>query len=86
MRADDPTLPDRVHLRTLVEHGLAPMLKKDPMAILEGMLGDGLPPEPVFVNLTAEQLERCIQAAQRAMSPPQPALCSGCCAGGANPR
>ena len=75
MKADDPTLPDRIHLRTLVEHGLAPMLKKDPMEILEGMLGDELPPEPVFVNLTAEQLERCIEAAQRAMSPlPQPAL------------
>ncbi len=75
MKADDPTLPDRIHLRTLVEHGLAPMLKKEPMEILEGMLGDELPPEPVFVNLTAEQLERCIQAAQRAMSPPpQPAL------------
>ena len=74
MRADDPTLPDRIHLRTLVEHGLAPMLKREPMEILEGMLGDELPPEPVFVNLTAEQLERCIQAAQRAMSPPpQPA-------------
>jgi DNA-binding XRE family transcriptional regulator len=74
MRADDPTLPDRIHLRTLVEHGLAPMLKKEPMEILRGMLGEELPPEPVFVNLTAEQLERCIQAAQRALSPaPQPA-------------
>jgi len=74
MKADDPTLPDRIHLRTLVEHGLAPMLKREPMEILEGMLGDELPPEPVFANLTAEQLERCIQAAQRAMSPPpQPA-------------
>ena len=74
MKADDPTLPDRIHLRTLVEHGLAPMLKREPMEILEAMLGDELPPEPVFVNLTAEQLERCIQAAQRAMSPPpQPA-------------
>lgn len=72
MRADDPTLPDRIHLRTLVEHGLAPMLKKEPMEILRGMLGDELPPEPVFVNLTADQLERCIQAAQRAMSPPLP--------------
>ena len=74
MKADDPTLPYRIHLRTLVEHGLAPMLKREPMEILKGMLGDELPPEPVFVNLTAEQLERCIQAAQRAMSPPpQPA-------------
>ena len=74
MRADDPTLPDRIHLRTLVEHGLAPMLKKEPMEILRGMLGEELPPEPVFVNLTADQLERCIQAAQRALSPaPQPA-------------
>lgn len=72
MRADDPTLPDRIHLRTLVEHGLAPMLKKEPMEILRGMLGDELPPEPVFVNLTTDQLERCIQAAQRAMSPPPP--------------
>jgi len=74
VRADEPTLPDRIHLRTLVEHGLAPMLKKEPMDILSGMLGEELPPEPVFVNLTAEQLERCIQAAQRALSPaPQPA-------------
>ena len=74
MKADDPTLPDRIHLRTLVEHGLAPMLKKEPMEILRGMLGEELPPEPVFVNLTADQLERCIQAAQRALSPaPQPA-------------
>ena len=70
MRADDPTLPDRIHLRTLVEHGLAPMLKREPLDILRGMLGEELPPEPVFVNLTAEQLERCIQAAQRALSPP----------------
>jgi hypothetical protein len=69
MRADDPTLPDRIHLRTLVEHGLAPMLKKEPVDILRGMLGEELPPEPVFVNLTAEQLERCIQAAQRALIP-----------------
>ena len=67
MRADDPTLPDRIHLRTLVEHGLAPMLKKEPMEILRGMLGEELPPEPVFLNLTAEQLEHCIQAAQQAM-------------------
>jgi len=74
MKADDPTLPDRIHLRTLVENGLAPMLKKEPMEILRGMLGEELPPEPVFVNLTADQLERCIQAAQRALSPaPQPA-------------
>jgi hypothetical protein len=74
MKADDPTLPDRIHLRTLVEHGLAPMLKQEPMEILRGMLGEELPPEPVFVNLTADQLERCIQAAQRALSPaPQPA-------------
>lgn len=74
MRADDPTLPDRIHLRTLVEHGLAPMLKREPLDILREMLGEELPPEPVFVNLTAEQLERCIQAAQRALSPaPQPA-------------
>jgi len=73
MRADDPTLPDRIHLRTLVEHGLAPMLKREPLDILRQMLGEELPPEPVFVNLTAEQLERCIQAAQRALSPaPQP--------------
>jgi hypothetical protein len=72
MRADDPTLPDRIHLRTLVEHGLAPMLKKEPMEILRGMLGEELPPEPVFVNLTAEQLERCIQAAQWALTPPSP--------------
>ena len=73
MKADDPTLPDRIHLRTLVEHGLAPMLKKEPMEILRGMLGEELPPEPVFVNLTAEQLERCIQAAHRALSPaPKP--------------
>jgi predicted DNA-binding transcriptional regulator AlpA len=50
------------------------MLKKEPMEILRGMLGEELPPEPVFVNLTADQLERCIQAAQRALSPaPQPA-------------
>ena len=70
MRADDPTLPDRIHLRTLVEHGLAPMLKKEPMEILRGMLGEELPPEPVFVNLTPDQLECCIQAAQRALSPP----------------
>jgi DNA-binding XRE family transcriptional regulator len=61
-------------LRTLVEHGLAPMLKKEPMDILREMLGEELPPEPVFVNLTTEQLERCIQVAQRALSPaPQPA-------------
>lgn len=74
MKADDPTLPDRIHLRTLVEHGLAPMLKKEPMEILRGMLGEELPPEPVFVNLTAKQLECCIKAAQRALSPPpQPA-------------
>jgi len=70
MRADDPTLPDRIHLRTLVEHGLAPMLKREPLDILRQMLGEELPPEPVFVNLTAEQLERCIQAAQRALSAP----------------
>jgi hypothetical protein len=78
MRADDPTLADRIHLRTLVEHGLAPMLKREPLDILRQMLGDELPPEPVFVNLTAEQLERCIQSAQRALnapsSPPAPAL------------
>jgi len=50
------------------------MLKREPLDILRGMLGEELPPEPVFVNLTAEQLERCIQAAQRALSPaPQPA-------------
>ncbi|MEY3481592.1 MAG: Helix-turn-helix domain [Verrucomicrobiota bacterium] len=50
------------------------MLKKEPLEILRSMLGEELPPEPVFVNLTAEQLERCIQAAQRALSPaPQPA-------------
>ena len=67
MRADDPTLPDRIHLRTLVEHGLAPMLKQEPMEILRGMFGEELPPEPVFLNLTAEQLEHCIQAAQQAM-------------------
>jgi hypothetical protein len=74
MRADDPTLPDRIHLRTLVEHGLAPMLKREPLDILRQMLGDELPPEPVFVNLTAEQLARCIEAAQQALSPaPQPA-------------
>ena len=77
MRADDPTLPDRIHLRTLVEHGLAPMLKREPLDILRQMLGDELPPEPVFVNLTIEQLERCIEAAQRALSapadPPPPA-------------
>jgi hypothetical protein len=72
MRADDPTLPDRIHLRTLVEHGLAPMLKREPLDILRQMLGDELPSEPVFVNLTAEQLERCIQAAQRALTLPQP--------------
>lgn len=61
-------------MRTLVEHGLAPMLKKEPLEILRSMLGEELPPEPVFVNLTADQLERCIQAAQRALSPaPQPA-------------
>jgi hypothetical protein len=72
MRADDPTLPDRIHLRTLVEHGLAPMLKRDPLDILRQMLGEELPPEPVFVNLTVEQLERCIQAAQRALSVPSP--------------
>ena len=71
MRADDPTLPDRIHLRTLVEHGLAPILKKEPMEILREMLGEELPPEPVFVNLTPEQLERCIQSAQRALTPPQ---------------
>jgi len=68
MKADDPTLPDRIHLRTLVEHGLAPMLKKEPMEILEGMLGDELPPEPVFVNLTAEQLERCIELSGMSLS------------------
>ena len=68
MRADDPTVPDRIHLRTLVEHGLAPMLKKEPMEILEGMLGDELPPEPVFVNLTAEQLERCIELSGMSLS------------------
>jgi hypothetical protein len=45
------------------------MLKKEPMEILEGMLGEELPPEPMFVNLTAEQLERCIQAAQLAITP-----------------
>lgn len=50
-----------------MEHGLAPMLKKEPMEILRGMLGEELPPEPVFLNLTAEQLEHCIQAAQQAM-------------------
>jgi hypothetical protein len=71
MRADDPTLPDRIHLRTLVEHGLAPMLKREPLDILRQMLGDELPSEPVFVNLTAEQLERCIMSAQRALTPPQ---------------
>ena len=49
------------------------MLKREPLDILRGMLGEELPPEPVFVNLTAEQLERCIQAAQRALSPaPKP--------------
>jgi hypothetical protein len=72
MSPDDPTLPDRIHLRTLVEHGLAPMLKMEPMEILRGMLGEKLPPEPVFVNLTAEQLARCIEAARRAMTPPPP--------------
>lgn len=70
MSPDDPTLPDRIHLRTLVEHGLAPMLKLEPMEILREMLGEKLPPEPVFVNLTAEQLARCIEAARRAMTPP----------------
>jgi len=68
MKADDPTLPDRIYLRTLVEHGLAPMLKKEPMEILRGMLGDELPPEPVFVNLTAEQLERCIELSGMSLS------------------
>jgi hypothetical protein len=43
------------------------MLKQEPMEILRGMLGEELPPEPVFLNLTAEQLKCCIQAAQRAM-------------------
>jgi hypothetical protein len=68
MRADDSTLPDRIHLRTLVEYGLAPMLKREPMEILRGMLGDELPPEPVFVNLTAEQLERCIELSGMSLS------------------
>jgi hypothetical protein len=44
------------------------------MGVLRGMLGKEFPPELVFVNLTAEQLEGCIQAAQRPLSPaPQPA-------------
>ena len=68
MRADDPTLPDRIHLRTLVEHGLAPMLKREPLDILRQMLGDELPPEPVFVNLTPDQLARCIRKAHLALS------------------
>jgi len=73
MSPDDPTLPDRIHLRTLVEWGLSPMLKREPMEILREMLGGQLPPEPVFVNLTAEQLARCIEAARRVMTPPPPA-------------
>jgi hypothetical protein len=73
MSHDDPTLPDRIHLRTLVEWGLSPMLKREPMEILREMLGGQLPPEPVFVNLTAEQLARCIEAARRVMTPPPPA-------------
>jgi hypothetical protein len=67
MSPDDPTLPDRIHLRTLVEHGLAPLLKMDPMEILRQMLGGDLPQEPVFANLTARQLEQCIEAAGRVM-------------------
>ncbi len=57
MKADDPTLPDHIHLGTLVEHGLAPILKKEPMDFLREMLGEELSPEPVFVNRTVGQLE-----------------------------
>jgi hypothetical protein len=57
MRADDPTLPDHIHLGTLGRQGLVPILKKEPMDFLREMLGEELSPEPVFVNLTTGQLE-----------------------------
>lgn len=71
MKADDPTLADRIHLRTLVEHGISPLLKMEPAGVLRAMLGEKLPPEPVFVNLSAEQLERCIRAAGRILAEPR---------------
>ena len=71
---DDSTLADRVHLRTLVEHGLAPLLRKQPADILRQILGEQLPPEPVFANLTTAQLARCMAAAERIIAhPPAPA-------------
>ena len=71
---DDSTLADRVHLRTLVEHGLAPLLRKQPADILRQILGEPLPPEPVFANLTTAQLARCMAAAERIIAhPPAPA-------------
>ncbi|MBE2180196.1 MAG: helix-turn-helix domain-containing protein [Chthoniobacterales bacterium] len=71
---DDSTLADRVHLRTLVEHGLAPLLRKQPADILQQILGEPLPSEPVFANLTTVQLARCMAAAERILSaPPAPA-------------
>lgn len=70
---DDSTLADRVHLRTLVEHGLAPLLRKQPADILRQILGEPLPPEPVFANLTTAQLARCMAAAERMIAhPPAP--------------
>jgi hypothetical protein len=67
---DDSTLADRVHLRTLVEHGLAPLLRKSPAAILQQILGEPLPSEPVFLNLTTAQLARCMAAAERMLVAP----------------
>ena len=70
---DDSTLADRVHLRTLVEHGLAPLLRKQSADILRQILGEQLPPEPVFANLTTAQFARCMAAAERMIAhPPAP--------------
>lgn len=67
---DDSTLADRIHLRTLVEHGLAPLLRKEPADILRQILGEPLPPEPVFINLNTAQLARCMAAAERILAAP----------------
>jgi DNA-binding LacI/PurR family transcriptional regulator len=50
MRADDPTLPDHIHLGTLVEQGLVPILKKEPMEEIEMAIRAGAIKSLIAVN------------------------------------